>query len=254
MFSHNKSAGSLELFSDELIYTKELRNIAIYTDFNTGDIVQNKSKHLYNIAWLIESPEYSRYESLEYFDLILTHDSNVLNNYSNSILFPIGGCWINPLENVQVKSKLISIIASEKRYTFGQKLRHSIIENHKDLDVYGRGYFPIENKSTALFDYKYSIIIENCESDYYFSEKLIDCFISKTIPIYFGARYLPKQFLESGIIRFHNSSELETVLNNLDNINISECYVLKNRLVAEEYMIPENRLVKIINKMCGEFL
>ena len=250
MFSHNRSAGSLELYNEELIYTNEIKPIAIYTDFSTHLIKNNKLKHSYNIAWIIESPEYSRYNNLEDFDLILTHDEHILNSYNKSRLFPIGGCWVDPKFEKFNKTKDISIIASEKTYTYGQQLRHEIIRNF-NLDVYGRGYNQIDNKSTALFDYKFSVVIENCSSKFYFSEKLIDCFISKVIPIYFGSQILPKEFDENGIIKFSSFEDFKILY---ENFNF--CYddyiksVEYNRKVALDYIVPEDRLVKILKGIC----
>lgn len=251
MFSHNKSAGSLELYNEELVYTKEIKPIAIYTEFSTGLIRKNKHKHSYNIAWIIESPEYSRYESLEEFDLILTHHEHVLITYNKAVYFPIGGCWVDPkIENFN-KTKNVSIIASEKTHTYGQKLRHEIIRNF-NLDVYGRGYNKIDNKSTALFDYKFSVIIENCLSKYYFTEKLIDCFISKTIPIYFGAQDLPKEFDEKGIIRFNTIEEFNDLYNKFEYVYENYLdFIEHNRIVALDYIVPEDRLVKIL-KLLGK--
>lgn len=249
MFSHNKSAGSLELYNEELIYTKEIKPIAVYTDFSTYLIRNNKHKHSYNVAWIIESPEYSKYDCLEEFDLILTHDEHILGNYNKSILFPIGGCWVDPKFESFNKTKNISIIASEKTHTYGQKLRHTIIRNF-NLDVYGRGYNKIDNKSTALFDYKFSVIIENCSTKYYFSEKLIDCFISKTIPIYFGAEELPKDFDERGIIRFDNIEEFKELYNNFDYVYENYLDVIEhNKKIALDYIIPEDRLVKLLKTL-----
>ena len=44
----------------------------------------------------------------------------------------------------------------------------------------------IENKIEFLSSYKFSIAMENSEGDGYSSEKIIDSFLSGTIPIYYG--------------------------------------------------------------------
>ena len=43
------------------------------------------------------------------------------------------------------------------------------IKNILDFDLFGRGYRPINNKIEGLKDYRYSIVIENSKSDYYFT-------------------------------------------------------------------------------------
>ena len=48
----------------------------------------------------------------------------------------------------------------------------------------------IKNKIDFLSSYKFSIAMENTEGDGYISEKIIDSFISGTIPIYYGSYML----------------------------------------------------------------
>ena len=52
----------------------------------------------------------------------------------------------------------------------------------------------IENKVKFLNQYKFSIAMENSEGDGYITEKIIDSFISGTIPIYYGG-YLVEEFI-----------------------------------------------------------
>lgn len=45
-----------------------------------------------------------------------------------------------------------------------------------------------KNKLVTLSNYKFSICFENTnKSEYYLSEKIFDCFLSRTVPVYFGA-------------------------------------------------------------------
>ena len=49
------------------------------------------------------------------------------------------------------------------------------LREHIDLDLYGRGFAPIEDKWQALAPYRYSIAFENAAAPYYFTEKIMDC-------------------------------------------------------------------------------
>ena len=56
------------------------------------------------------------------------------------------------------------------------------------------------NKKQFLSSYKFSIAMENSEGDGYISEKIVDSFISGTIPIYYGDYMIdeyinPKSFI-----------------------------------------------------------
>ena len=58
--------------------------------------------------------------------------------------------------------------------------------------------FPSSNcKEGALKPYTYSIALENSVQECYFSEKLIDCYLTWAFPIYYGcpnlSEYFPKE-------------------------------------------------------------
>lgn len=79
--------------------------------------------------------------------------------------------------------------------------------------------------------YRYSIVIENDITKYYFSEKITNCFISQTIPIYIGATGISEIFNPDGII--------EISLDDLDNLS----EILK-QCTPEEY---ERRLPAVLD-------
>ena len=64
------------------------------------------------------------------------------------------------------------------------------LNKYKKVDMAGKSLNNIgkiiENKIEFLSSYKFSIAMENSEGDGYVSEKIIDSFISGTIPIYYG--------------------------------------------------------------------
>ena len=108
------------------------------------------------------------------------------------------------------------MISSDKRWIIGHDFRHIIIEKYRNkFDLYGRGFNDIECKEIGLNEYMFSIAVENCKKDYYFTEKLIDCFRSKTIPLYWGCPSISKFFDENGIIQFDNINELGDIINSL---------------------------------------
>lgn len=108
-------------------------------------------------------------------------------------------------ENIEMtspkKTKLISVITSKKAFTRGhlerQRFVNKLMEYYGDeIDVFGRGYNDFGDKWDVLAPYKYHIVIENTECDYYWTEKLSDCFLTGTYPFYHGctniAEYFPK--------------------------------------------------------------
>jgi hypothetical protein len=93
------------------------------------------------------------------------------------------------------------MITSNKVWTEQQRNRVDFAEKNKDIiDVYGRGFKEIEDKEEGLKDYMFSIAIENSTYDTYFTEKVLDCFATGTIPIYKGTRKICDHFDSNGIL------------------------------------------------------
>lgn len=135
------------------------------------------------------------------FRAIWTHDA-VMLDLPNAHLVPFGGCWIEPeLRKVWGKSKDVSVIASHKQGLYGQRLRHEVIEECGAMvDARGGPYSRLETKAPALIPYRFSVVAENCRRNYWFTEKLLDCFLTGTVPIYWGCPAIGDFFNLDGII------------------------------------------------------
>ena len=74
----------------------------------------------------------------------------------------------------------------------------------------------IPSKIDALRDYMFSVSIENVScDDNYFSEKIIDCFITGTVPIYHGCTNIGEFFDMRGILYFENQEQLDKIIDSL---------------------------------------
>jgi hypothetical protein len=70
-----------------------------------------------------------------------------------------------------------------------------------DFDLFGRGYAFLDDKWDGLAPHRYSFVIENHQNDLYWTEKIMDCFLTWTMPIYFGARKITDYFPAESMIR-----------------------------------------------------
>ncbi|MCD6487459.1 MAG: hypothetical protein J7K35_09080 [Syntrophobacterales bacterium] len=107
---------------------------------------------------------------------------------------------------VPAKSKNLSAIVSDAMDLPGHIKRKKFlryIQNDKrvGLDLYGRKTNFIEDKWDGLAPYKYSLAIENTSGPDYWTEKIADCFLSWTVPIYYGCTNLEDYFPEESFIR-----------------------------------------------------
>lgn len=97
------------------------------------------------------------------------------------------------------KSKSIAVITSDLSWLPGHKKRLAFVEAlmkefNGRIDLYGRGFNEIQDKYDALIDYSYSIAIENNSLPGYFTEKISECFLTYTMPVYYGCPDIQKYY------------------------------------------------------------
>ena len=157
-----------------------------------------ESKHIK--PGLVESIIDNKQLVEETYETIFTHDQRLLALGDKYKWVPAQGFWIKE-PKIYEKTKMISMIASNKRMCEGHVKRLGWVERIGDqLDLYGRGFNEIADKEEGLCDYMFSVAIENGEYETYFTEKLLDCFATGTIPVYLGAPDVGDHFNKDGII------------------------------------------------------
>lgn len=229
-------------------------DIVFITDLYFGQEIGIKCRR--KIAWILEPPainkEIYEYISKNYknFDYVITHNKGLVKLDTNIIKYsPNGMCWIEKKDfAIYKKTRFCSIIASGKNFTIGHKLRNQIIKEmrNRPIDVYGYIYRPIEYKLEGLKNHRFQIVVENSQEDDYFTEKLIDCFVTGTVPIYWGCKGIWKYFDLDGMIVFDTLEELKDIMNHLKPIEYDKrMNAIKNNFnKAQEYVVPEDILYK----------
>lgn len=112
--------------------------------------------------------------------------------------------------DVSNKPLNMSCVASTKQDLPGHSRRFEFVRqietSNLEIDVFGRGRAKplINGKLKGLLPYQYSIAIENTAHNDYFTEKVMDCWLSGAVPIYFGASNLEKYFPKESFIRLNN--------------------------------------------------
>ena len=173
-----------------------------------------------NIALMIEPRTIMPlgYEFLEkggwkHFKYVYTHDSRLLDSIPNAKLILVGAVW--GYSDV-TKSKFCSLCCSFKEMCELHMARKELAYKYTDnpfIDVYGdymgKGSVPWVLCSDYLKDYRFSIIIENNIDDYYFTEKILNCFAHKVIPVYWGARKIDEYFNKQGIFHVESKADIE---------------------------------------------
>jgi hypothetical protein len=173
----------------------------------------------------------------KYCSKIAFHDPDLLNlNLDHVIVTPniIGHYSQKNLSDILSKKnqkiKNISYIVSSNSGNENYELRHNLInqilQSDLDIDIYGRGHStildrrykgPLTDKMDGLFDYKYSISIENsCEKNY-ITEKFLDPILCLTVPIYYGAPNIDKVYPSNSFIPLDFSDPINQLANIFKN-------------------------------------
>jgi hypothetical protein len=106
-----------------------------------------------------------------------------------------------------VKKNMVSWITSRLTLTPMHRQRmvfYKYLRSRKfPIHIYGKGIRHIPDKWDGLAPYYYSLAIENDRQNDYWSEKLADCFLSWTVPIYDGCLNLEQYFPAESFIRIN---------------------------------------------------
>ena len=164
---------------------------------------------------------------------------------------PHGGTWLRDEDiNIHEKSKVVSCVFSWKNWNPYHRMRFRVYDRLKDdgrVDFYGSGCEKeIEFKIDALKDYMFSIVIENCVESGYFTEKILDCFLTGTIPVYVGSRDTSNYFDENGItIKYYDAAGLEDQYLDYNDSNAAFAEAGINYVLPNEYKILDvNNVIK----------
>ena len=131
------------------------------------------------------------------FRYIFTYDEKILNEIENARFYPIAaGIWNQKMKEDLYKKKEedLSILCSDKVMCTLHQFRLELARRcKKDRLAHTFGKFDggsyIQSVDESLDRFRFSIIIENDISDYYFSERLTSCFAAQTIPAFCARMY-----------------------------------------------------------------
>jgi hypothetical protein len=228
----------------------------------------DSNKNSFKILWVKESEAISHFKSVaidnkDKFDAILTFNEEILEKCNNAHLMLFGTAWVHDYKFPDKKFQ-ISHLTGHKNYAVGHKLRQKVHYKQNKInqpkDFYISKYGGVENfennnilgdNKSPLFDSQFHICIENTQSFNYFTEKIIDCFVTKTIPIYFGAPNIDNYFDSNGILMANNFEEILSISNSLSENDYQKriASVEKNFELAQKYINIVDNLKEVIAKV-----
>ncbi len=105
--------------------------------------------------------------------------------------------------SVPDKTKHLSWVTSDKCLFDGHRARMRFLDRilpQVEFDLFGRGFGPLDDKWDGLAPYRYSLAIENYQCPHYWTEKLADCYLSWSMPIYYGCPNITDYFPPESLV------------------------------------------------------
>jgi hypothetical protein len=239
------------------------RNITVFTD----KFVHKAYSHYLEgikIAWLMEPKAVyqggynmiSKQQPVKYtmgYDYIMSHNINFLRQFPEKqrVFCPGSGSSLYEYEwKIYPKTKSILTVVGNKNTTEGHKFRHEVVEKFGDqIDVIGRSCapFPPEKRAEMYAPYRFQIVVHNSAVEDYWTDILLDCFLTGTIPIVWKGDFLKKYFNEQGYFTFKKLRSLGFIISDLNshgNLIYENCLLAvednferaKKLAVVEDYL------------------
>jgi len=255
VFAHDKYAVAGQDASS-ISWDRTLANKSIPT-FYSHDMIPNINHNItdkeisYGLLFESRAIAPRAYQTAEAFmskfNLVFTHSSKLLAEYNNARWIPGGGIWIGGTYGkgeikIGQKDKLCSMVTSNKTmcplHNFRLAIADELSSNAK-VDIFRNNWVPINE---TLERYMFSIVVENFQDDLYFTEKILNCFATGTVPIYLGSKKIGDKFNLDGILTFNNIDELNQHLSTIseDLYNQKKEAINDNFLRCLEYKTIED--------------
>lgn len=193
----------------------------------------------------------------------LPHPGRIYSQAGLCWYYGIGRNHIRSLDEMRArppadKTRLLSAASSAKRqrhtlHHLRYRLVHYLGERLPEMDVFGHGIRPMDDKAEAVDPYRYHLAIENHIAPHHWTEKLSDAFLGMTLPFYCGAPNAADYFPAESFIA-------------LDIHRPEECYrTIRETLTSDAYQrrLPSIRearqlvldryhLIAMLSRIIGE--
>ncbi len=211
-------------------------DVAVYMDTAIRSGVDQPGR---KIAWLLESPAISRWQGtipfiednlhrvLASYEWLLTSDRSLCRRHPRIVYNPPASNlpWMDEDRYaIYRKSKLCSMFASKKKMVEGHLYRQQVAQRLKDkLDLFGGacgsarvgGERNHPDKSEGILPYMFHVVLENTKVDFYYTEKITDCFATGTVPVYGGSPCIAELFDRDGILFFDDDFDPDCLTEDL---------------------------------------
>lgn len=211
---YNKFVCNLPEFKD--------KSVSIFNDYQPT--YEELNLNPYNILIILEPNQFFglhdwAIQNKHLFSVILTWSQKILDSCENSILLPFGTTFLHGKDKFKElannkKELEVSFLCGPKHMIEGHFLRHRIFNRASEIKIPTKYIFS-GDKMPCFEKSMFHICVENSKNQNYFTEKIVDALISKTIPLYYGCTNIEDYFDKRGFFTFETEDELINLINNL---------------------------------------
>lgn len=176
------------------------------------------------------------------FDALFTHSKEMIESIPNAHFCPAYSVWYGTkkwggtLSDEQKKTKMISFVGCEKAMAKMHLFRREVTKHYlgsNKVDVLGKAVGKFASCDDIFSSYRYNIALENDSYDYYFTEKIMNCFAAKTVPIYYGCPSIADFFNVDGIIIVKEPT-IEAIEDAVNKCSVSD-YESRMKAIDDNY-------------------
>lgn len=275
---YEREIGCLEKYKD--------KPITIFNDYMPQDkdelskvniVILNEPNELFGLHTFVKP-------IAQHFSAILSWDEEVLGGIPNYVLFPHSETnldleYINTFETNPEREFGVTFLSGILEMLEGHKLRQRILAKGSEITIPNNwwktlddfdhergqrpGYFetkigpngnPIEGdgKKQVWNTHKmFHVAVENSKHRHYYTDKILDCFATKTLPIYWGAPNIGSWYDPRGVIHFYDENELVDIVNKLTPEDYYERlpYIEKNYELVKKHGFFMKRVEMFLDKL-----
>ena len=203
---------------------------------------------------------------------VYTYDKSLEGQHPKiKTINPSAGPWISEGDRkIYTKTKNLSMISSTKNFCSGHTKRLRTMSRLMELNcgfgLYGNAANnPIGGELDAKLeshrDYRFSIIIENEQIPGWHTEKILDCFLTGTVPIYWGDPSISDIFDVNGILQMDDFLDIDPQSWTRESFDVFSADLYESIIdsVKNNFDIALNNakkysLLENVNKICQEFM
>jgi len=207
----------------------------------------------------------------DYYDYVFTYDQEILNTNEKARHFLCINTWINDFVFKKKEFGVSTLIGGKNNVILeGYNIRHNLWNRQNEINIpkyiYLSNHFKwteidytnrlvLGDSKNDMFNTQYHIAIENTSYQNMFTEKIIDCFQTKTIPIYYGCPNISDFFNIDGILIANSLEDIIKICNNItpdfyeSKLNAIEDNYIRSMNYLSHKQILERKLNELLKKI-----